>query len=89
LPLILPYRVATNGTRIFTMVKLLGSPQFFPMMTVYQDNITSWGGQPGNILQDLNAALWNHQLRKERNYRLNYINSLNAKFMDDTIIVVL
>lgn len=70
------------------MVKLLQSPQFFSMMTVYQDNRTNRGGQPGKILRDSNAELWN-QLRKENNYRLNYINSLNAKFTDDTIIVVL
>ncbi len=70
------------------IVKLLQSPQFFSMMTVYQDNRTNQGGQPEKILRDSNAELWN-QLRKENNYRLNYINSLNAKFMDDTIIVVL
>ncbi len=45
------------------MVKLLQSPQFFSMMTVYQDNRTNRGGQPGKILRDSNAKLWN-QLRK-------------------------
>jgi hypothetical protein len=71
-----------------TMVKLLNSDQFFSLMTVYQKERTNEGGQPGKILRDENSDVW-QQLKKENNNQLKYMDALNAKFMDDTIIVIL
>jgi hypothetical protein len=71
-----------------TMLKLLRSPHFFSMMTVYQNSRTNTGGRLGIVLRDANAEIWT-QLRKEDNYRVNFINSLNAKFMNDTILMIL
>ncbi len=61
---------------------------FFSLMIVYQNGRNNQGGQPGNILRDANADVW-QQLRKENNSKLSYMNALNAKFMDDDIIVIL
>ena len=71
-----------------TMVKLLNSDNFFSLMTVYQNGRNNQGGQPGNILRDANADVW-QQLRKENNSKLSYMNALNTKFMDDDTIVIL
>jgi len=71
-----------------TMVNLLNSDQFFSLMTVYQKERTNEGGQPGKILRDENSDVW-QQLKKENNNQLKYMDALNAKFMDDTIIVIL
>ena len=71
-----------------TMVKLLNSDQFFSLMTVYQKERTNEGGQPGKILRDENSDVW-QQLKKENNNQLKYMDALNAKFMDDSIIVIL
>jgi hypothetical protein len=57
-------------------------------MTVYQNSRTNTGGHLGIVLRDANAEIWT-QLRKEDNYRVNFINSLNAKFMNDTILMIL
>jgi hypothetical protein len=71
-----------------TMVELLQSDEFFVMMTVYQNERNNRGGQPGNILRDATSDIWT-QLKAENNNRLNYIESLNAKFTDDEINIIL
>ena len=71
-----------------TMIKILNSNNFFAMMTVYQNQRMNRGGRPGNILRDTEAELWK-QLGKEDNNKLNFMNSLNAKFLDDDIKVIL
>lgn len=71
-----------------TMVKLLNSDHFFSLMTVYQNERTNNGGQPGKVLRDGDSDVW-QQLKKENNSELKYMDALNAKFMDDIIIVIL
>lgn len=71
-----------------TMVKLLNSDHFFSLMTVYQNERTNNGGQPGKVLRDGDSDVW-QQLKKENNSELKYMDALSAKFMDDIIIVIL
>jgi len=54
------------------------------MMTVYQNEEYDQGGKIGKVLRDPKSDVWT-QIRTENNVRLNYIDSLNAKFIDDDI----
>jgi len=67
-----------------TMTTVLKSDQFFAMMTVYQNEKYDQGGKIGKVLRDPKSDVWT-QIRTENNVRLNYIDSLNAKFIDDDI----
>jgi hypothetical protein len=71
-----------------TMVNVLKSNHFFAMMTVYQNERVNRGGQPGNILRDATSDVWT-QLKAEINNRLSYIDSLDAKFVDDDVTDIL
>jgi hypothetical protein len=67
-----------------TMIKLLGSDEFFSMMVVYQNVRNNQGGKPGEILKNLNSSIWT-QLKAPNNNKIEYLNALDAKFMDHDI----
>jgi hypothetical protein len=71
-----------------TMITVLKKNNFFAMMTVYQNESNNHGGQPGNVLCDPKADVWT-QINTENNYKLYFIDSLDAKFIDDEITDIL
>jgi hypothetical protein len=71
-----------------TMIKLLGSDEFFSMMVVYQNGRNNQGGKPGEMLKNPNSSIWS-QLEAPNNNKMEYINALDAKFMDHDINIIL
>jgi hypothetical protein len=71
-----------------TMIKLLGSDEFFSMMVVYQNGRINQGGKPGEILKNPNSSIWT-QLKAPKNNKIEYLNALDAKFMDHDINIIL
>ena len=69
------------------MITVLKSNNFF-VMIVYQNKRNNCGGQPGNVLCDPKADVWT-QINTENNYKLYFIDSLDAKFLDDEITDIL
>jgi hypothetical protein len=71
-----------------TMIKLLGSDEFFSMMVVYQNRRNNQGGKLGEMLKNMNSSIWT-QLKAPNNNKIEYINALDAKFMDHDINIIL
>jgi len=71
-----------------TMIKLLGSYEFFSMMVVYQNRRNNQGGKPGEMLKNPNSSIWT-QLKAPNNNKMEYLNALDAKFMDHDLNITL
>jgi hypothetical protein len=71
-----------------TMINLLKSDEFFSMMVVYQNGRNNQGSKPGELLKNPNSTIWT-QLKAPNNNKLEYLNALDAKFMDHDINIIL
>jgi hypothetical protein len=71
-----------------TMINLLKSDKFFSVMVVYQNGRNNQGGKPGELLENPNSTIW-IQLKAPNNNKLEYLNKLDARFMDHDINIIL
>jgi hypothetical protein len=71
-----------------TVINLLNSDEFFSLMVVYQNARNNQGGKPGEMLKDPKSTIWT-QLKAKNNHSLDYLNALDAKFMDHDINTIL
>jgi len=71
-----------------SMIKLLGSDEFFSMMVVYQNGRNNQGSKPGEMLKNPISSIWT-QLKAPNNNKIEYLNALDAKFMDHDINIIL
>ena len=53
-------------------------------MVVYQNRRNNQGGKPGEMLKNMNSSIWT-QLKAPNNNKMEYLNALDAKFMDHDI----
>ncbi len=61
-----------------TMIKLLGSDDFFSMMVVYQNGRNNQGGKPGeNVEKSEFTYLDSTQLKAPNNNKMEYLNVLD------------
>jgi len=58
------------------------------MMVVYQNERNNQGSKPGIILKNPNSSIWT-QLEAPNNNKIEYLNVLDAKFMDHDINFIL
>jgi len=58
------------------------------MMVVYQNERNNQGSKPGIILKNPNSSIWT-QLEAPNNNKIEYLNVLDAKFMDHDINIIL
>ena len=58
------------------------------MMVVYQNGRNNQGSKPGKMLKNLNSSIWT-QLKAPNNNKIEYLNALDAKFMDHDINITL
>ena len=57
-------------------------------MVVYQNGRNNQGSKPGEMLKNRNSSIWT-KLKAPNNNKMEYLNALDAKFMDHDINIIL